>query len=378
MPAEPSPEVVDSAAVVDAIPAMFPGAARVGDDLLASFSTVADGWPGGQIGLTRSTDDGRSWSPPVIVAQPDGDADAYVNAVGMTTLADGRVLLPYNAVRWTPGAGVAGRRMELRLLVSDDGGHSWTRDAVAADFFGPCVYGSMIEIDGSLLWPIWGQRGPGERWRSALLRSRDRGRHWAVGATIGYDPEARLVSSYAAPAVNGLDADGRPRIELTREPDFRPHSPIDGFSETSVAVVHDGSLLAVLRQQGVGGDDELALHESRSTDGGHSWSDPVPMAISGMSPLLYRAGDRLLLGARRRYPNADGGGPGVEVRMSSSAGVGWSEPVRLVDPHGVGYSSEYQCGYPAMAQLDPDHVLVLFYSCTGTGQRYLAANVIKS
>jgi hypothetical protein len=377
MDGEPAPEIVDTAVVVDSVPAMFPGVVRLGEQLLASFSTVPDGWPGGEVGITRSSDGGRSWSAPTMVARPTGDIDACLNAVGMTALADGTVLLPYNAVRWTPGGGVAGRRISLHLLASRDAGRTWEPRAVDVDFYAPCVYGAMVEIDGTVLWPIWGQRRPDERWRSALLRSSDGGGHWTLGATIGYDPNARIASSYAQPQASGLDDQGRPQPDLTRDPQFRPHSPIDGFNETTIGVDHDGSLLAVLRQQGVGGDDTTLLYRSRSSDSGDSWSRPEPMGFTGMSPLLHRLGQRLLLATRRRHREGEGGTPGVEVRMSSSGGQ-WSAPVPLVDPHGTRYTAEYQCGYPAMTQLDAERVLVLFYGFTPAGRRYVAANVLRT
>ena len=179
------------------------------------------------------------------------------------------------------------------------------------------------------------------------------------------------------PASSGLDEAGRPKVELTIDPDFRPHSPIDGFTETSVVRARDSSLLAVLRQQGVGGDETTKLYSARSTDGGRTWNAPALVGFTGMSPVLHAVDDVLLLGTRRRYPNADGGEPGVEVRLSRTCGQSWSEPVLLVDPHGTRYSAEYQCGYPAMVTTDGDRVLVLFYGFTPSGRRYVASNVIR-
>ena len=54
--------------------------------------------------------------------------------------------------------------------------------------------------------------------------------------------------------------------ETTDDPGFRPHDQTDGFSETSLCELVDGSLLAVLRQQGVDGDQALTFFTSRSVD----------------------------------------------------------------------------------------------------------------
>jgi hypothetical protein len=372
------------------MPAMFPALVRAGGDLVVTFSTVPDGWPGGQIGLVRSADGGRTWSEPRIIASAQEPEQAVLAAVGMTALPGGDILLPFNGVRWTPGSGVAGRVITARLLRSTDGGRSWSGgSAVPLEFYGPCVYGSMVMAEDRLLWPIWGQRRASERWRSSLLTSVDAGRTWAVGPTIAYDPEARLAGGYARPVAAGLDTGGDPDPSLTRDPAFRPHSPIDGFSETTLAPIAGGALLAVLRQQGVGGDDTLQLFAARSADGGRSWSDPERVGFAGMSPLVHPVDGGLLLAYRRRTtrptgasggPPGQGAGPagpgaGVEVRTGTPDGREWSDPTTLVDPHGSTYQHEYQCGYPAMVTLAPGRVLAVFYGFRH-GQRFIAWNIL--
>jgi hypothetical protein len=375
----PRPEIrVHSCGVViDSTPAMFPGVAGVGDDIVVSFSTVPDGWPGGEVGIVRSADGGASWSGPVIVARPQGGAQAVLNAVGLTALSDGSLLLPYNSVRWTPGGGVGGRIISLHLLTSRDGGFTWTGgDPIDVDFHGPCVYGGMLSQGGRLLWPVWGQRRAGERWRSSLLESSDQGATWRLGATIGYDRQARMAGSYPMPAVSGLGPGGDPELQLTADPAFRPHSPIDGYSETSVAVCPDGSLLAVLRQQGVHGDNTLQLFRSRSGDGGRTWSPPEPMGFSGMSPLLHRISGGLLLAYRRRIDPERAQPAAVEVRTADGAGTEWSRPIELIDPHGTVCMQEYQCGYPAMIDVGVGRVLALFYSFARE-RRFIAWNLLE-
>lgn len=376
-PLLPRPEILDSAVVVDAIPAMFPGVTRSGSNLIASFSTVPDGWPGGQVGITRSADEGQTWSPPEIVAAPTESLDAVLNALGITTLRDGTVLLPYNGVRWTDGSGVDGRVITLHVVRSADGGRSWTGDAVDVGFNGPCVYGKLVELaDDRILWPIWGQASAGERWRSVVYESSDGGVSWQLGATIGYDPDARLPGSYATPEVSGLDGSGRPDPSLTRDPTFRPHAATDGYTETTVCPLADGTLLAVLRQQGVNGDAALTLFRSVSTDHGRSWSTPSPLPFSGMSPSLHRTPEGLLLATRRHTPDGSSIRPGVEIRSGSANGSRWGSPIDLVDPNCFTLTAEYQCGYPAMVTLQNGSILVLFYSFRPTGERYVVSNCI--
>ncbi len=373
----PAVRIRATGVAVDSVPAMFPGVARAGDDVVVSFSTVPDGWPGGEVGICRSADGGTTWSPPRIVARPGGRVQAVLNAVGLTSLADGTLLLPYNGVRWTSGGGVGGRVVSLNLLASRDSGETWSDERrIDVDFHGPCVYGNILELGDRLLWPIWGQQRPGERWRSALLESSDHGSTWALGATIGYDPAARMTGEYVVPVASGLTCTGDPDPTLTVDPAFRPHSPIDGFTETTVTLLEDGSLLAVLRQQGVGGDNTLQLFQSRSADDGRQWSDPEPLGFSGMSPLLHRVPGGLLLGYRRRIDPEAPGPAAVDVRAASPDGSAWSEPSTLLDPHGTVCTQEYQCGYPAMIAVGSGQVLALFYSYS-QGRRFIAWNILE-
>ncbi|WP_238008813.1 sialidase family protein [Dactylosporangium sp. AC04546] len=373
-------EIAEAGVVVDAVPAMFPGLTRIGGELVASFSTVPDGWPGGTVGVVRSGDEGRNWSAPQIVATPAEGQDAVLNAVALTTLRDGTLLLPYNGVKWTPGQGVGGRVISAHLLRSTDGGRTWTGgERLDLDFYSPAVYGEIVELaDGRLLWPVWGQRANGERWRSAVLVSTDAGRTWTVGPTIAFDPDARLAGPYASPEVDGLSADGNPDLSVTNDPAFRPHSPIDGFNETTVLALRDGHLLAVLRQQGIGGDTTMRLFRAESADAGQTWSPFEPMGFTGMSPLLHRAEDgSLLLATRRCAPEGGPDAPGIEVRRSHDGGRSFSGPLPLADPHGYRYTAEYQCGYPAMANLPGGEVLVTFYSFAPNHGRFVAWNKLR-
>lgn len=379
-------DVVGSGVVVDSVAAMFPGLTWVGDQLLATYSTVPDGWPGGTVGMVHSADGGQTWTGPRTVVEPPAGYDAVLNAVGVTTLRDGNVLLPYNGVRWTPGRGVGGRVISLHLLRSTDGGQTWTGgDPIDIGFYGPCVYGRLVELaDGRVLWPVWGQQAADERWRSVLLESADAGFTWKVGVTIGYDPQARMAGPYTIPEVGGLGLDGNPDLSRTADPAFRPHSPIDGFTETTVEMIDSGRLLAVLRQQGVDGDETMQMFRSESIDDAATWSAPQRIGFAGMSPLLHRTVDGSLLLASRRFVPGGGsstpGGsttPGVEFRVSHDGGDTWSEPAPLRDPHGRQPTAEYQCGYPAMVNLPDGGVLTVFYSYAPDTGRFVAWNTLR-
>lgn len=358
--------------VVTGSPAMFPAAVRTPGALIVAYSTVPDGWPGGEVHVTRSLDGGDTWTPAEAVAAPRGDEEAVLGAIGMTSLADGTILLPVNTVRWTPGLGTAGRRVALRLVRSRDEGATWDEGAdVRIDFHWPAVYGEILEFeDGELLWPIWGRRQAEEKWRSAVLSSRDAGVSWQIVGTIAFDPQATLTGAYVETG-NGERAED---AEDTSDPAFRPHDPTDGFSETTVCRLDDGRLLAILRQQGVGGDATLRFHRAYSTDRGRTWTPYEELDFSGMSPALARFDDgRLLLVSRRWAPDGSRIEPAVEARIGDAHGAVWGEPVVLEDPRGGRLVAEYQCGYPAPVRED-DGFRVFFYSYQEGAGRYVASN----
>lgn len=376
-PTPPGLSVIDAGVAVDT-PAMFPAAARTATAVVVSYSTVPDGWPGGEVGVRRSLDGGTTWEPPKIVARPGEGEDAALGALGLTALRSGTLLLPYNTVTWTPGRGVEGCRLGLRLLRSTDDGTTWTApQTIEVDFFGPAVYGELLELDdGELLWPVWGQRIEGETWTSAILSSLDGGGTWRIKGTIAFDATARLVGAYVDGGNTGA-TDGAIDLSEIDDPDFRPHDTTDGFSETSVARLADGRLLAVLRQQGVEGDQTLLLFTSVSEDRGETWTPYESLGFSGTSPALFRTSGGLLLGTRRFVPETGGVAPAVELRAGTPDGTRWSEPVPLTDPFGTVLTAEYQCGYPTIVPESDETVLVYFYSYLPAGGRYIAWNRVR-
>lgn len=354
---------------------MFPAVTRVADDLLVTFSTVPDGWPGGEVRAIRSHDDGATWTDEVVVVSPEPPVDACLSAISTMVTSRGTVLAPYNTVRWTSG-GVDGREVQLQLARSLDGGVTWESPRQIAPWFHwPAVYGRLVELGGRLLWPVWGSIESGTRWRSALLESTDDGESWSLLSTIAFDPAARLHGGYVSPDVSGITDDGAPTVDAIDDPGFRPHASVDGFSETTVIATGGPSLLAVLRQQGAFGDQQLTLFRSESADAGRTWSGVEPLPFSGMSPALHRVGGCLLLATRRHAPDGGPEEPGVELRVADLDGRNWSAPITLAGPLQETLTAEYQCGYPAFVDRRDGTVLVVFYSYAD-GRRYLASSVV--
>jgi len=369
---------VETSVVLDSRPAMFPGVTTTRRGLLASWATTPDGLPGGQIGIVESFDGGHTWVDPRIVVEPNDEAEAAITQVALRQLRGGDLLMPFSRVRIQGGYGA--RQATLHLARSADDGQTWDiGSALDINFLEPLTYGAVVETrKGTLLLPFWGRRAEGERWRSAVLRSEDGGLTWdREPATIGYDPDARLSSPYAASTHNTVDADGTPTFDHVADPDFRPHAAVDGYSETSIVELPDGVLLAVLRQQGVGGSAELWLYRSVSVDDGRTWSEPERLDLAAMSPALLCTADGLLLLGHRVAAPGKADRPGTSVAWSADQGRTWHRGTDLVDPKGYQWIGEYQTGYPDLVELPDSSVLVVFYSVDPElphGPRYLAAN----
>jgi hypothetical protein len=377
-----TPGIADAWVVYDRAPAMFPGLAYTADGiLLASFSTVADGLPGGEVHLIRSRDHGRTWSEPLAIARSRHPNGAALNAIGLTALRDGKLLLPWNDI--TVAAGYDSRLATLHIPHSDDDGRTWDGvDRVAPDIHEPFTYGRIIERDdGTLVCPIWGRWKAEERWRAAAIFSRDGGATWTEPTTIAYDPAAHLGGDYAHSVVSGFDASGNFDPAAMTKPTFRPHGTIDGFNETSIIGLNDGRLLAILRQQGVAQDSTLWFYHSTSSDGGRTWSPYARTNRCGMSPCLHRSpAGRLLLAYRRCAPDGQAdSAPGVSIAESHDDGATWHELLTLCEPKGTRYTGEYQVGYPAMVNTPDGAILVVYYSYDESlpHRRYLAANLLR-
>ena len=352
--------------------ALFPGLTRAANgDLLVSFCTQFDCQPGGEALLVRSSDEGRTWDRPVSLVRSKKQDGCINLSVGLTTLKDGTVLYPCCDTKITRKWDQ--HEADLIVLLSRDHGATWSDPTpILTAVIEPFAYGRIIELkNGDLLCPIWGKRQSDEPWRTGLVRSRDGGHSWGEHVTIGYDSNTRLP---APPPITPLP----PYPLLTP---LTPDAPVHcaGFNEASLVELPEGHILAVLRQQGVS-QNIRQMFQSLSSDGGHTWSAPQPMALWGTSPSLHlTASGLLLLGYRNHIGNPQElATPGVGISLSEDFGASWTEHRLLEDPQGYQYQHEFEAGYPAFLDLDRHRTLAVFYSFNPARsfKRYLGANVL--
>ncbi|HBO43165.1 MAG TPA: hypothetical protein DD670_04370 [Planctomycetaceae bacterium] len=128
-----------------------------------------------------------------------------------------------------------------------------------------------------------------------------------------------------------------------------------------------------------------AICVCRSTDGGHTWSDPAPIVGKGMDcwtplgdraegsnvyrspwPLLLADGRILVLFGRRRFPYGIGG------TVSEDGGTTWSKEFVIR----AGQCSVPDLGYPVACQLEDGSIFTAYYYNTPGGTSKTAVRYI--
>ena len=184
----------------------------------------------GSIGLVRSGDGGRTWTPLSSVPLPDGLDVEYFHEPHVVELGDGRLL---GLIRYDPNHHDYGNRQpgqtdfQMCQTISNDGGKTWSR-AEVMDFHGSPPH--LLRHSSGVLVTTYGYRDRPYGVRAML--SQDDGETWQ------YDYILR---------------------------DDGPHPDLGYPSSVELG---DGSILTVYYQQPSGVDDKCALLWSR-------WSLPA-------------------------------------------------------------------------------------------------------
>ena len=257
---------------------------------------------GGRIVGCRSTDAGRTWGPPQVVADTElDDRDPSI-----CQLRNGTLICNFFRSQYT----IEGRKRiklpgfertcDTFIVRSLDGGHTWEKDAQLIpspfDDYHACSEPIRELADGTLILPTYG-RNKGKPSVAALVRSKDGGKTWG-DATIIQDDHSHY--------------------------------------EPSVIQLPDRSLLCTLRP---------CMCIARSTDLGRTWTPRKRMGWSGDASYLLRTSKGIILNAHRR--------PGTSVEYSTDNGATWSKPVQIDTCSGA---------YPSMAELDDGTILCVYYN----------------
>jgi hypothetical protein len=312
--------------------------------------------------VTRSTDEGETWSEPEPVP---GYNRTGMECAGLTVLADGRILLNQWQFDWlTEGqaqaqgaaAGYTGADGLLALWSA-----SPEHDAAGLD---------LAALRRLLPW----RRGPG---RCLVHVSTDHGRSFAGTVTVGTAPFSGGYGMRGAIETG----DRRILLPLSDVPHYRAVftvESIDGGSSwgaPQLVAAGDGHAFeepAILRGRG----DRLVmvlrdnvtrrLHRCLSTDAGRSWSAPEPLPVTGYPAHLLRLGDeRILMTYGWRQP-----GFGIRAVLSEDDGESWQTERTIRIRDGMRNAN---LGYPATACLADGALLTLYYGEDESGVTALLA-----
>jgi hypothetical protein len=180
--------------------------------------------------------------------------------------------------------------------------------------------GTIMELDnGEILHAASGEfRGEGERNRVFILKSTDRGASWSYTVTVATDPEEKFGK---------------------------------GLCEPDMICLPNGDVLCVIRT----GHDSPMI-QSRSADGGQTWSDPEVLATNGVAPQLLLLESGIIacsFGRLDGHPSE-----GNAIMFSRDDGQTWTERTIIAKGPSTGYTS--------MVEIAPGELLYA-YDALGFG-----------
>ena len=299
--------------------------------------------PFGKTEIFYSRDDGRTWSPPVVVNNTVlDDRDA-----GIVSLGGDRLLLSWfnHPLRYClPAADASDEALYAayaalaepldrceqgsHIRLSFDRGLSWTpaQKLEVSSPHGPCVLS-----DGTILYlgkVMYSDRRPRPNdeyhdYGECIMayRSADGGRTWTEAGAVPLPEDAGWAH----------------------------------FHEPHAVQLPSGRILGMLRFQDYARQtpyaESFSMFETHSDDGGLTWSRPVYTGVCGSPPhlLVHSSGAVLCAYGRRREPF------GERVMVSLDGGGSWTHDTELypgVDP---------DLGYPASVELADGSVLTVYY-----------------
>lgn len=282
--------------------------------LIAAWSVSGPGNRDGRIDVSTSADGARTWSEPVTAIDTPGQFDG-----------DPSLLIDGNRIMVVPSTVVPPNKInksEVWMTVSDDDGRSWSKSREIKTgykyFVGKRHVGLRLK-DGTLVMPasydIWAERGTPAKTegemdlKAGVLISKDGGATWSAHIDL------HIFVPKVTPFSTG------------------------GVVEPAIVELENGELYMLLRT------GTEFLYESRSSDGGKTWSNPVPSKLQGHNTpaslwrLDMRPNEIIAIwnnSPRNRYP--------LSVAISADGGRTWSTP------KDVARSENLQISYPGITQ----------------------------
>lgn len=342
--AEQPKAVIEEIRVISWKPPLYHGwptlARRRNGELLLAFSggREAHVCPFGRLELMRSADDGRTWGwPQVLYDGPIDERDAGVvetpkgsllvttfTSVAYAALLAAAEKLPadlpsgWTAIKLAEWQAAHRRISDQQrkgeegawILRSTDGGVTWSsRSPIISN----SPHGPIALRDGRMLYP--GREWTGES-RAGVCQSTDDGVTWDWLGTIP----------------------------------TRPGDNHREYHELHGVECNDGTLIVQIRNHNKPHDGETL--QTKSTDGGKTWSIPQSINVWGHPSHLLKLSDgRLLMSyGYRRAPL------GNQARISVDCGETWSEPIII-----SGDGTTTDLGYPSTVECKDGTLVTVWY-----------------
>jgi hypothetical protein len=277
----------------------------------------------GRLDWIRSTDGGKTWSPPSVIV--DSRWDDRNPALGQ--MPDGTIVCAYAEAQTYNERGEwdtrAGEYIQF-FVTSKNNGQTWSEKQLL--YRGPVRGGSpfgriIVLSDGTALMSMYGDLDPD--WQGAPTREQNAGQN-----LCGYVCSRDSGKTWA---------------------DFHLVSP-GGHNEMSLLALSDQRLIAMCRTMGG------AVDQFDSTDGGATWLGPKHVTQASQHPpdlVRLASGKLLLVWGNRREPI------GVGSALSDDEGNTWRYDDRV---ELAWTSNNTDCGYPSLVQLDDGSIVMLYYS----------------
>ena len=300
--------------------------------------------PFGKTMLFKSSDNGKTWSIPMVINDTWlDDRDVGIIWLGGSSLLVSWFTHPtevylnhygsYIRDSWGGNGGVLDQYPTIPeehgrggsfVRVSHYGGMTWG-ETVQVPVSAP--HGPILRKDGSLLYfgkEMYARDGL-EKGCVAAYESRDTGMTW-----------------------NRLSV-------LDKQPDV----PWRNYDEPHAIELDDGRILGSIRWEGSADAPHPVIHQTYSEDGGYTWSEILPTAIpeSRYTPphlLRHSSGALILTFGRRTVPF------GERAVVSYDNGKTWSDEYILNDTGKTG-----DLGYAATAELKDGSLLTVYYQAYG-------------
>ncbi len=199
------------------------------------------------------------------------------------------------------------------------------------DSCGAPTRGQAVEIGNEILLAVYKTVEPVATSSCHLYVSRDNGHHWHFRSTIAMDFKQKIA-----------------------------------FYEPALIACENGNIMAFLRT----GNAADKLYTSVSSDQGKSWQTPLcRQEITGHPPHPLKLQDgRIFLAYGYRHKPY-----GVRARLMDANGEAFISDELIIRDD----ASCADAGYPWSAQLDDQHVVVVYYFTGKDGIRHIAASIIN-